>query len=540
MTGWLVETLLWTSVLMLLVLLVRGPVASHFGARVAYALWLIPAARFLTPTLTTVVQRAPSPALSEPTMLSPVGEVAAVSVADAAAPVANLGMGDAQLGLAADASSLGSVDWVLLFGLLWVTGAIVTFVYHHLRYLRDRRAILSSATELARIGGIRLVVSPDAPGPMALGILDRVIAFPERYRLQCSEAELDLAIEHELAHHRSGDLWARSAGLAMLSLHWFNPIAWKAYAAFHFDQEAACDARVLARHGGAARADYGRAIARAVAPARILTANARDTDLKRRLKMMKNVSHRPLGLLMIAALTAAIVPATASRAIEFAEQPVPPEPPSAPTPPEPPAPPSASEIPLPPEPPLPPVPPLPPEPPTVDRNGNLVKIGTTVERDGSRNYVRLDGERPYSQMSREERREYDEALVEMREALTELRQERVEARLEMREAMMEARREIAGSREERRRDLEEARRDIREAIAEVEANSAELRRDGKDPELIKASLRASMAALRDLQIEPVIEASLSSVDESVVDAAMEGAEQGLRAAIAAMEARRNR
>ena len=540
MTDWLVETLLWTSVLMLIVLLVRGSVATHFGARVAYALWLIPAARFLTPTLTTVVERAPGPVIPEPAMLPPAAEVAAAPLAEVAVPATGLGMGDAQLGLAADASSIGAIDWVLLIGLLWLTGAVVTFVYHHLRYLRDRRAILSSATELARIGGIRLIVSPDAPGPMALGIIDRVIAFPERYRLQCSEAELDLALEHELAHHRSGDLWARSAGLVMLSLHWFNPIAWKAYAAFHFDQEAACDARVLARHGGAARADYGRAIARAVAPARILTANARDTDLKRRLKMMKNVSHRPLGLLMIAALTAAIVPATASRAIEFAEQPVPPEPPTPPTPPEPPAPPSASDVPLPPEPPLPPVPPSPPEPPNVDENGTVVKISTSVERNGSRHTVRIDGERPYSQMSREERRDYDEALVEMREALAELRQERVESRVEMREAMMKARREIAGSREERRRDLEEARRDIREAIADVEANSAELQREGKDPELIKASLRASMAALRDLEIEPVIEASLSSVDESVVDAAMEGAEQGLRAAIAAMEARRNR
>ena len=47
MIDWLVGTLLATSGLILLVLLVREPVRRHFGARVAYGLWLIPAARLL-------------------------------------------------------------------------------------------------------------------------------------------------------------------------------------------------------------------------------------------------------------------------------------------------------------------------------------------------------------------------------------------------------------------------------------------------------------------------------------------------------------
>lgn len=42
MWKWLVGTLLATSGLILLVLLVREPVRKHFGARIAYGLWLIP------------------------------------------------------------------------------------------------------------------------------------------------------------------------------------------------------------------------------------------------------------------------------------------------------------------------------------------------------------------------------------------------------------------------------------------------------------------------------------------------------------------
>jgi len=56
-TDWLLGTLLATSGLIVLVLLLREPVRRHFGARVAYGLWLIPAARLLMPTLTRTVER---------------------------------------------------------------------------------------------------------------------------------------------------------------------------------------------------------------------------------------------------------------------------------------------------------------------------------------------------------------------------------------------------------------------------------------------------------------------------------------------------
>ena len=63
MTGWLFGTFLATSGLILLVLLLREPVRQRFGSRVAYGLWLLPAARLLMPTLTQTVERTiPAPA----------------------------------------------------------------------------------------------------------------------------------------------------------------------------------------------------------------------------------------------------------------------------------------------------------------------------------------------------------------------------------------------------------------------------------------------------------------------------------------------
>ena len=68
MTDWLLGTLLATSGLIVLVLLIREPVRRHFGARVAYGLWLIPAARLLMPTITETVERT-APAPSSPSWI---------------------------------------------------------------------------------------------------------------------------------------------------------------------------------------------------------------------------------------------------------------------------------------------------------------------------------------------------------------------------------------------------------------------------------------------------------------------------------------
>ena len=56
---------------------------------------------------------------------------------------------------------------------------------------------------------------------------------------------------------------ANWVALAVLALHWFNPLAWYAFRAFRADQEMANDARVLARLGSAARHAYACAIVKA-------------------------------------------------------------------------------------------------------------------------------------------------------------------------------------------------------------------------------------------------------------------------------------
>ena len=51
MTDWMMETLLWTAVLIAFVLLIRRPVSRSLGPQTAYALWALPALRLILPPI---------------------------------------------------------------------------------------------------------------------------------------------------------------------------------------------------------------------------------------------------------------------------------------------------------------------------------------------------------------------------------------------------------------------------------------------------------------------------------------------------------
>lgn len=308
MTDWLLDTLLATSALMLLVLIVREPVRKQFGSRVTYSLWLIPAARLFMPTLTRTVERTiPAQTSFQP----PVHPLASEPVS--MAHVALTGP-----------SFLDRIGWSNLLVSIWLAVAAGLFVSRLIAFHRDRRALIASSARITRLGAIRIVRSPEILSPVALGILKPVIAIPSDFARLYGTRERRLVLEHELAHHRSGDLVANLFAFVILCLQWFNPIVWIGHAAFRFDQESACDARVLEGATVADRADYGRAIAKAASGRALLFASALDhrNSLQRRLKSMlvrSGPRRRLAGRLMVASAIAAVLPLTASHAIQYVE-----------------------------------------------------------------------------------------------------------------------------------------------------------------------------------------------------------------------------
>ncbi len=190
---------------------------------------------------------------------------------------------------------------------------------------------------------------------------------PENFSKTFSPAERELALAHEMAHHKSGDLFANLAGYGLLCLLWFNPVAWMSWSAFRFDQEAACDARVLAGRDPSQREIYGRALARTAfdgVPTFATALNSPKTVVERLRRLTMNDASKTrrwmgkLGIMATAALilplTATVVPALRAQAADTADTsdavaPMPPASPAAPNvqvPPAEPAAPAAPPVPV--------------------------------------------------------------------------------------------------------------------------------------------------------------------------------------------------
>ena len=280
MIGWIAWNMAWASAAMLLVLALRRPAARLFGAGIAYALWLLVPLRLLAPPLP---QSAAVPTWSPPLDL-------VVAVERAASP--------------APAAAAGWLPWLVA---LWAAGAGAFLLLQWFAYRAFLARLSRDCRSLGVHGGLPLVECRSVEGPLAIGLLDRRIVLPEDFARRYTAEERRLALDHELVHHRRGDIWWNLAALLVLALNWFNPLAWISFRAFRADQELACDAAVAAAAGPAERRDYAHALVKSASrPAMLAVCPLNRADqLKRRLKMMND--HRTSRLRTLAGGAAILV-----------------------------------------------------------------------------------------------------------------------------------------------------------------------------------------------------------------------------------------
>lgn len=282
MIGWAIETLIATTLLMLVALALRGSVRRAFGPGVAYLLWLLPLGRMMLPPLPASWRETAAAPL--PHSLSPIARASETITVLVVKP---LGFG----GAAAPATHHPSLGLVLAG--LWMAGAAAFFLWHWIAHVRFCRRMLANAVPSnAAAPGVRVIESEAAAGPLAFGVLRRYIAFPRDFADRYDDDERALALAHELGHHARGDLIANWAALVVLAIHWFNPVAWRAFRAFRADQEMANDARVLRGRDAAFRHAYACAIVKSAHGGAISAACHLHTihALKGRLKMLSSAS----------------------------------------------------------------------------------------------------------------------------------------------------------------------------------------------------------------------------------------------------------
>ncbi|HEY9130802.1 MAG TPA: M56 family metallopeptidase [Dyella sp.] len=316
------------------------------------------------------------------------------------------------------------LDWRLALFALWLAALAVQLLWVLRQGIETRRSLRASrplqdlavralcrqqARELGLRRCPRLRVSDDIASPQVMGLLSPVVLLPTDHALTPEESAM--AIAHELAHIRRGDLWLGWVPALAQRLFFFHPLARLATREYALHREAACDAHVMRQQHTQAQT-YGRLLLRlGVAqplPSGLAGASPTFQTLKRRLTMLQqsvnDTSPRTRGwLLVVLVALAGVLPyrlteasgmtvhedaqdgegyaiaataptpnpqpdtkptptSDAEPAYVIAPAPPPPPPPPAPTP----VPPAPPVPPVPHVPPVPAVPPVPPVPPVPD------------------------------------------------------------------------------------------------------------------------------------------------------------------------------
>jgi len=260
------ELIITSSVLILVVIVLRHFLKGKISLRLQYALWALVLLRLLVP-----VTLFESP-FSVMNAVQAAKSAREVSVASAPVPTLSSAYGDigaenAAVQGGAERDVTGSVTneyhhvfrWGLLAQWVWYIGIGIvgmTLLLSNLSFGRKlrktRKAYQADDCKLP-------VYTVDAlPSPCLFGLFRPSIYITSE--VAGDETKLCHVLAHELTHYRHGDhIWSALRGLS-LAAHWYNPLVWLAAALSRRDSELACDEGTIKRIGEEARMEYGRTL----------------------------------------------------------------------------------------------------------------------------------------------------------------------------------------------------------------------------------------------------------------------------------------
>ena len=128
-------------------------------------------------------------------------------------------------------------DIMTVLAIVWLTGTAVITGYCSVRYI-DLKRKLKNANRI----GKNIYESEKVKAPFVFGLFVPKIYLPD----VLNNTEREYILRHEKTHIKHGDWISKIVGMAVVAVHWFNPLVWLAYVLFERDIEMSCDESVVA------------------------------------------------------------------------------------------------------------------------------------------------------------------------------------------------------------------------------------------------------------------------------------------------------
>ena len=228
---------------------------------IKHLLWMLVIVKFLImpfvvvsvtlPSLPTIVHKP----IAEPVIETPVLPLEPEIVSELGASLPAEGL----LTTTEVARLRATIHWPSMLFCFWLFGVLTLLlgvVYRSLRLKREISTakvledvtVLQVVEEGARELGVKqpfLKVSDKLRSPLACGILNPTLVFPEDIIEKFTPSELKTIIDHELAHIKRLDILTNWFQILAQVFYFFNPLLWYANRQIRLEREQACDDWVL-------------------------------------------------------------------------------------------------------------------------------------------------------------------------------------------------------------------------------------------------------------------------------------------------------
>lgn len=327
----MVEWIVSSSVLILVVILLRFILKGRINLRLQYALWALVLIRLLLPvsfgdtalSIQNLTQRAASSESMQ--FVSALSEIELPKMSyraaydEVAEEYAARGIQIAEMPLEQYAETVdyeimdkmrGEFSIVEIMRLVWLFGTALVGIWFAISNLRLLDKLKKDRSLLECDGELPVYLSDAVETPCLFGLFRPTIYLTDE-AIENEQARHH-AIKHELTHyHHRDNIWAILRCLC-LAVHWFNPLVWYAAVLSRNDAELACDESTILRLGEAERADYGRTLLRLTCEKRPALLNTATTmtssgkSIKERIRLIAKKPKMTVYTLIAVVLIAAI------------------------------------------------------------------------------------------------------------------------------------------------------------------------------------------------------------------------------------------
>jgi len=141
--------------------------------------------------------------------------------------------------------------WIYLSSLIWIMGLVFLLIYSIYSTIKLSKK-LKFATHLKD----NIYETDTIKTPFVFGLINPRIYLPHNL----SKTEEPYIIKHEQTHIKRFDHIIKFIAFLIVSIHWFNPLAWIAFYLMSEDMELSCDESVINEMGNEIKKDYSSSL----------------------------------------------------------------------------------------------------------------------------------------------------------------------------------------------------------------------------------------------------------------------------------------